>query len=171
MSQKQRFYPVRNAADPTKVTLEPITEEQYRALYPEIWRTQKQMRKLGRCVCPTAKLWACDADCLICEHCAVGNQISIDSPISDAEDLTLADTLADDAPTPESIALDCDLLQALYEELARLDPEGKRICALIAAGKSEREAAKIMDLSRSTFKRHWAIVQAQLAEALESFYY
>lgn len=33
---KERFYPLRDPENPYKVTLAPITEEQYRALYPDI---------------------------------------------------------------------------------------------------------------------------------------
>ena len=40
-NDKQRYYPVRDPENTHKVTLAPITEEQYRALYPEIWRIRK----------------------------------------------------------------------------------------------------------------------------------
>lgn len=172
MSKKttQRFFPVRDADNPHKVTLEPISEEEYRALYPPIWRTLKQMQKLGRCTCPKSKIWSCDADCMVCEYCAAGNQVSLDTPISDDEELTLGDTLADEAPSPESIAMDRALLEALYQELDELDPEGRRICELLMHH-SERESAEIMKISRSTFKRHWAKVKEQLFEALKDWYY
>ena len=37
---KKRYYPLRDAENPYKVSLVEITEVQYRALYPEIWSTQ-----------------------------------------------------------------------------------------------------------------------------------
>ena len=85
------------------------------------------------------------------------------------DDLTLGDTLADDAPTADSILMDEELLKALYDELDRLDPEGKRICALMMHH-SEREAAEIMGMARSTFKRHWAKIRAVLQDRLKGYY-
>ena len=46
------YYPLRNPSDPDDVTLVEISEAEYRALYPEIWRTRKQEQALGRCLCP-----------------------------------------------------------------------------------------------------------------------
>ena len=40
-NDNQRYYLLRDPENPFKVTLTPITEEQYRALYPDIWATQK----------------------------------------------------------------------------------------------------------------------------------
>lgn len=85
------------------------------------------------------------------------------------DDLTLGDTLADDAPTADSILMDEELLKALYDELDRLDPEGKRICELMMHH-SEREAAEIMGMARSTFKRHWAKIRAVLQDKLKDYY-
>lgn len=81
---------------------------------------------------------------------------------------TLADLEPADTVTPESIAIDKALLNALYSELDALDPRGRRICELLSR-LSEREAADEMGMSRSTFKRHWAKVQAQLAKRLDDF--
>ena len=49
---KKYFYPLRDPENPNKVTLVPITEDQYRSLYPEIWATQKREQYHGRCMCP-----------------------------------------------------------------------------------------------------------------------
>ncbi len=40
-NDNKRYFPLRDPENPFKVTLTPITEEQYRALYPDIWATQK----------------------------------------------------------------------------------------------------------------------------------
>ena len=77
-ASRRYYYPLRNPDNPKDVTLVEITEEQYRALYPEIWRTQKQERKLGRCLCPASKLWKCDGDCLVCPYHAAGSIWSLD---------------------------------------------------------------------------------------------
>ena len=84
--------------------------------------------------------------------------------------MTLGDTLTDEAPSPESIAADRELLQALYAELERLDPDGKRICQLIMAGMSEREIAAAMGRRQSTVNYQKRKVLAALREALEDLY-
>ena len=166
---KQFFYPVRDAKDPFKVSLEPIPEHVYHQIMPDIWKIRKRMQRSGQCTCPQSKLWTCDADCLICPYSAAGREVSLSTPLDDAEDLTLEDTIANDDPTPESIAMDRALLDALHAELEVLDPEGKRICELLGKH-SEREAADLMGLSRSAFKRRWAKVKSSLADKLHDFY-
>ena len=141
---KQFYYPVRDANDPFKVSLEPIPEHVYHQIMPDIWKIRKRMQRSGQCTCPQSKLWTCDADCLIC-------------------------TITNDDPTPESIAMDRALLDALHAELEALDPEGQRICELLGKH-SEREAADLMGLSRSAFKRRWAKVKSGLADKLHDFY-
>ena len=83
----------------------------------------------------------------------------------------MLDIIADDKPLPESIMEDLELLDALYAELAALDPEGLQICKLIMQRKSEREIAKLMDIPRSTLKRHWVKYQEALADKLHLYYY
>lgn len=85
-------------------------------------------------------------------------------------DLTLGDTLRDDSQTIESIIIEKELLEALYEELDRLDPEGKRICELMMYH-SERESAEIMGMARSTFKRHWEKIRDELRNKLKDYYF
>ena len=109
-----------------------VTEEVYRAYYQPIWNTRYHAQKNGECRCTKAQLWKCDGICPGCPYYAAGKKVSIDTPIgAEDDDLTLGDTLTDEAPSPESIAADRELLQALYAELERLDPDGKRICQLI----------------------------------------
>ena len=147
--KNQFFYPIRNPENPYDVQLVPVTEEVYRSVVPEIERTRKQMQRSGRCACPKSKLWTCDGDCAICPYSACGNTVSFDTPLDDAEGLTLGDTLVSDEPSPEAIAMDKALLAALYEELDRLDPDGRRICELVAANCTEREAASILGVSKT----------------------
>ena len=118
---KQFYYPVRDAKDPYKVSLEPIPEHIYHQIMPDIWKNRKRMQRSGQCTCPQSRLWTCDADCLICPYTAwvLGIMAEI-----------------------------CELL-------------GKH---------SEREAADLMGLSRSAFKRRWAKVKSGLADKLHDFY-
>lgn len=64
---KKRYYPLRDVKNPDKVSLVEITESQYRALYPEIWATQKREQHHHRCMCTRKYLWKCDANCDLCE--------------------------------------------------------------------------------------------------------
>ena len=167
--KKQFLYPVRNPENPYDVQLVPVTEEVYRSVVPEIERTRKQMQRSGRCVCPKSKLWACDGDCAICPYSACGNTVSFDTPLDDAEGLTLGDTLVSDEPSPEAIAMNTALLEALYDELDRLDPDGKRICELIMQGKTEREIAADLGKRQSTINYQKKRVLDLLREALKDF--
>ena len=148
-----------------------VSEEVYRAYYQPVWNARYHAQKNGECRCTKAQLWKCDGVCPGCPFYTTGKKVSIDTPIGGEDDeLTLGDTLADDTPSAESILVDKELLDALYDELNRLDPEGKRICELLMYP-SEREAADIMGMARSTFKRHWAKVQAELQDKLKEYYH
>nr|DAW08177.1 MAG TPA: RNA polymerase sigma factor [Caudoviricetes sp.] len=147
-----------------------VSEEVYRAYYRPIWNTRYHAQKNGECRCTKAQIWKCDGVCPGCPFYAAGKKVSLDTTIGgEDDDLTLGDTLADDAPTADSILMDEELLKALYDELDRLDPEGKRICALMMHH-SEREAAEIMGMARSTFKRHWAKIRPVLQDRLKGYY-
>lgn len=147
-----------------------VNEEVYRAYYQPIWNTRYHAQKNGECRCTKAQLWKCDGVCPGCPFYAAGKKVSIDTPIGGEEDeLTLGDTLADDAPSAESILMDKELLDALYEELNRLDPDGRRICELIMQGKTEREIAADMGKRQSTINYQKNKAFSILREALKDF--
>lgn len=157
---------------PVNGTLVEVSEEIYRAYYQPIWAARYHAQKNGECTCTKAQLWKCDGVCPGCHFYAAGRKVSTSTVIGGENDeLTLEDTLVDDAPSTESILMDAELLKALYVELDRLDPEGKRICELFMQGHSEREAADLMGMARSTFKRHWAKIQSELYESLKEYYF
>ena len=155
---------------PVKGELVEVSEELYRAYYRPIWNTRYHARKNGECCCTKAQLWKCDGVCPGCPFYTAGKKVSLDTVIGGENDeLTLGDTLEDDSQTIESIIIQKELLEALYEELDRLDPEGKRICELMMYH-SERESAEIMGMARSTFKRHWAKIRDELRDKLRDYY-
>lgn len=99
-NDKKYFIPV----DGTPIE---VSEEIYRAYYQPIWNTRYHAQKNGECRCTKAQLWKCDGVCPGCPFYAAGKKVSIDTPIGGEEDeLTLGDTLADDAPSAESILMD-----------------------------------------------------------------
>ena len=84
------------------------------------------------------------------------------------ENLSLMDTIEGDAPRPEDIITDKDLLDALIWELAQLDERERRMCALMSAV-SEREAAKQMGMPRNTLAYQWAKLRDKLAKNLNEY--
>lgn len=78
MATKKRYYPLRSPANPTKVVLVEITEEQYQAVFPEIWAARKREQRHGRCKCPAEYSWTCNADCLDCPFHVQGDTTSLE---------------------------------------------------------------------------------------------
>ena len=142
----------------------PVTKDFYKDYCRETYNHRRREQRHGRCSLPRGKWWLCDTDCLNCEFYSGSGQLSLDAEMGD-DSATLADLVLHTDVTPESIVMDKALLNALYRELEALDPEGRRICELLSR-LSEREAAEEMGMSRSTFKRRWAKVQARLANRL-----
>ena len=163
------FYPIRDAENPSRVSLVEVTEEFYRAVQPEIDRVRKQKQRNSACFCPKKMMWTCNIDCTICPYNAGDNTISFDAPLTGTEGLTLRDTLISDEASPEAIAMGKALLAALYDELDRLDPDGRRICELVAANCTEREAASILGISKTAYRYRWMKLGQKLAEKLQSF--
>ena len=98
-NDKKYFIPV----DGTPIE---VSEEVYRAYYQPTWNTRYHAQKNGECRCTKAQLWKCDGVCPGCPFYAAGKKVSIDTPIGGEDDeLTLGDTLADDAPSAESILM------------------------------------------------------------------
>lgn len=164
-NDKKYFIPV----DGTPIE---VSEDVYRAYYQPIWNARYHAQKNGECRCTKAQLWKCDGVCPGCPFYAAGKKVSIDTPIGGEEDeLTLGDTLADDAPSAESILMDKELLDTLYDELNRLDPDGRRICELIMQGKTERGIAADMGKRQSTINYQKNKVFSILRESLKDFIY
>lgn len=149
-----------------------VSEEVYRTYYRPIWNTRYHAQHNGECCCTKEQLWQCDGVCPGCSFYTAGRKVSTSTPIgSEDNGVTLEDTLADTAPSVESVLMEEELLTALYKELERLDPDGKRICKLLLEGKSEREIAKDMGKRQSTINYKKNKVFAILREALKDFYF
>ena len=131
----------------------PVTEEVYRVYYRDIWATRKRAQAHGQCMCPKSKTWMCDGNCLVCEFHSAGDNLSLDYTVEDGDgkQKSWADDLQDDSPDAQSIMEDRELLCALYKKLQELDPECRRICELIMEGKSERDIASALGMSRNTY--------------------
>ena len=148
-----------------------VSEEIYYEYYRPIWRTHEHAQRHGQCRCRKSDIWKCDGVCQGCEFYTAGNQISFDGTVDEEEgdDLMLENAIADEASPLEEIITDMELLDALYEELEHLEPERGQICELLMQY-SEREAAEMMGIPRSTFKRKWSRVQKYLKARLKKYY-
>ena len=129
-----------------------VTEEQYHAYYRDIWSIRKRAQYHKQCMCPKDKLWMCDGDCLACCYHTAGDMLSLDYAIEDSEgnQTSWVEGIKDDSPDVLSIMIDRELLEALYEKLQELDPDGRRICELLLEGKNEREIASIMGFNNQS---------------------
>ena len=148
-----------------------VSKEIYYEYYRPIWRTRSNAKYRNQCRCRKSDIWKCDGICQGCEFYTAGNQISFDGTVDEEEDddLMLENAIADEASPLEEIITDMELLDALYEELEHLEPERRQICELLMQY-SEREAAEMMGIPRSTFKRKWSRVQKYLKARLKKYY-
>ena len=149
----------------------PVTEEFHKAYFHEVDLFRRKQIRSGYCSCPSTKWWLCDMNCAECEFsCHPGNVVSIDSEIGDGSDACpLADAIPDDSVDIEEAIMLAELFSALHHELERLDPDGRRICELIMAGKTEREIAADMGKRQSTINYQKNKVFSILREALKDF--
>ena len=149
-----------------------VTDEFYQAYTKKNDALRKRMQYHHCCSCPRSKWWLCDGACFDCEYQITTNEaLSLDYTVSDGEgnEKSLLEDIADPSQDLCSIQEDRELLTALYKKLNELDPEGRRICQLVASGKSERESAKAMNLPRNTYVYRRDQVLAQLKEALKDY--
>lgn len=130
-----------------------VTEDVYRAYYRDIWATRNRAQSHGQCMCPESKTWLCNGDCLACEFRAAGDNLSLDYTIEDDEgnEKSWLEDLRDDGPDVQTITEERDLMNALHQMLKELDPDSRRICELIMTGKSERDIASELGISRNTY--------------------
>ena len=149
----------------------PVTEEFHKAYFHEVDLFRRKQIRSGYCNCPSTKWWLCDMNCAECEFsCHPGNVVSIDSEIGDGSDACpLADAIPDDSVDIEETMMLAELFSALHSELERLDPDGRRICELIMAGKTEREAASLLGISKTAYRYQWLKLKDYLAKKLQDY--
>lgn len=128
---------------PRKVKV-PVSDEVYSAYYQPVWRERDRARRHGGC--STADWRACGGDCGICPHRIGGDDWSLEYHI----EKTGFDP-ADPNPDTETEVLEMLFPDTIEERLKDLDSESRLICIMIASGKTEREAAELMGLSKTTF--------------------
>ena len=121
-----------------------VDRETYLAYYRPIWRTHDSAIRNGGCNSVSWKL--CTGDCPSCRHHLGGRDWSLEAHV-EKTGLEVPDPLTD----VEAQVLDCIALEELVEHVKELDPEGRRICELVALGMDERKAAQEMGLNKTTY--------------------
>lgn len=150
----------------------PASKEEFDDYYREINAYRRREMDHGRCVCPPSRWLFCNMDCLSCPYRKPGDLSSLNESIEDGEggEAEQIDLLADDCPSVQSIIEDQELLNALYQKLADLDPDGRRICELIMEGQTERQIADVFGTRQSTINYKKKKAFEFLREALKEFF-
>lgn len=162
-SVQKRFYPARlDPEDPRKITLVPISEEQFHALLPPIWKHQRQMKALGMCTCTRQSTWKCDADCELCEFKTVGHVTSLDERYEEADNERTGSQ-----NDPADIVSKRLLAQQVLIRIRELCPEAVTIGELIQKGLSQREAIQQLGLKRSTFQSRLKKIEEIISEEVD----
>ena len=126
-------------------------EETYVKLRKERLRTRMRMRRQDRCFCPGDERWRCDG---ICDGCPFKREleVSLNMKIGGSEELTLEETL----PNGNEYENECVEKMHCEDILKRLDeimPLARQIGVLRLQGKSDREIAKELGISRTSMYR------------------
>ena len=147
------------------------TKEEFDNYYRPINTYRRREMEHGRCVCPPSKRLFCNMDCLTCPYRKPGDFSSLNESVEDGEggETEQIDLLADDRPSVQSIIEDQELLNALYQKLSELDPDGRRICELIMQGQTERQIADVFGTRQSTINYKKKKAFEFLAEALKDY--
>lgn len=154
---KDRYLPMRDANDPHKVTLIPVSEEVYADVSRETNRIRSRRQYHGQCCCPKQYIWKCDADCDLCEYRAAGDNLSLDY-----ETEMHGDTFADTSDT-EEIITDQMLMRQLLARLEELMPEALAVGQkIVDEDLSERKVLEELDLKRSTYRSQLEKARKQL---------
>ncbi len=143
-----------------------VSDEYYQFHNKERDLFRDKMRKRCECGCPNNKRWLCDMDCLSCEYQKSGKWQSLDEPLKEHDNLTLADVIPDNSPTTDEIIMDRILLEKLQKVLKSLDSETFKICKFIMEGCSEREIARRLNMNLDTFQRHWKKTKNKIKEKI-----
>lgn len=155
--EKQRYLPMRDANDPHKVTLIPVTEDVYAEVSRETNRIRSRRQYHGQCCCPKQYIWKCDADCDLCEYRAAVDNLSLDY-----ETEMHGDTFADTSNT-EEIVTDQMLMHQLLARLEELMPEALAVGQkIVDEDLSERKVLEQLDLKRSTYRSQLEKARKQL---------
>ena len=155
MTSNNRFYVyLESQKEPYEVS-----REVYVNYYHDVWTTQKRMRRHNTCFCPKSQIHKCLGDCNMCPH-----YLSPDFSLDD-EAIMLENILADSYLSEANIILHMDVNKAL----AQLTELQLGVAMTKMYDFSERYAAELLGLSKSTYHRTWVKVRDILAVLLADY--
>lgn len=138
-----------------------VTEEVYRAYMRPIWRERKRRERVKRCRIGGVR---CTGNCSQCPYQRTGGALSIErmqgvghDPVDTTYDL-------------EFVVEGRMLLEALFEQLEALDPDGQVLCQLLLDGESERQIAKRLGISQVAVNKRKQKVFGLLREGLREWF-
>lgn len=135
----------------------PVSEEVYHAYMRPVWVEHKRRERAKRCRIGDVR---CTSDCSKCPHRQTGNVLSLD--LLKEMGWEPADPSAD----VQEIFEGRMLLEALFCQLEKLDPDGQLLCRLLMDGQSERQIAGGLGISQVAVNKRKQKVFAILRDAL-----
>ena len=141
-------------------------EETYLELRRDRIRKRTRMCREKRCFQPIELLWQCDGMCEDCPHFRE-SEVSWDMKVGKSEELTLGEIL------PDGVDYEDACVKKMYCEdlMKRLDeimPLARQVGVLRLQGKSDREIAAVLGMSRTSMYRKLdkakAILKAEFDE-------
>ena len=141
-------------------------EETYLELRRDRIRKRTRMCREKRCFQPIELLWQCDGMCEDCPHFRE-SEVSWDMKVGKSEELTLGEIL------PDGVDYEDACVKKMYCEdlMKRLDeimPLARQVGVLRLQGKSDREIAAVLGMSRTSMFRKLdkakAILKAEFDE-------
>lgn len=142
----------------------PVSDKFYDEHRRDIDAYIHKMREHKCCRCPKSKWWLCDKDCWTCEFRCGSEYASLEAPVGDedTEDITLGDTIADDASSIDSVICDKAELDQLFTRLNQIMPEAAEIGRLRLVGLNDEAIAEAIGIKRTTFRSRLQKAKEQL---------
>ena len=126
----------------------PVDERVYKAYYQPIWRQFKEAKRRGQCSCQDWRI--CKGDCAVCPYRTEGKAVSLDL-LSEEYDHIPGAKQADLGSDVSASIINRFTIDELKRLIGELDPVYLEYCEALIKGIPEREIAKSMGVSQTTF--------------------
>ena len=123
----------------------------YLALRRDRIRTRTRMCREKLCYQPLELLWQCDGVCVDCPHFRE-QEISLEVKVGDSGELTLGETLTDGGDF-ESASIEKIYCEDILKKLDGIMPLARKVGELRLQGKSDRDIARMLGISRTSMYR------------------
>ena len=138
-------------------------EETYLKLSRDRARIRMSMGRQDRCFCPRNEVWRCDGYCEGCPQYKTEEEVSLNTSIGHSGELTLEDVLTDNVDQ-ENACVEKMYYEDVLRSLDEIMPQAREIGVLRLQGKSDRQIAEILGISRTSMYRMLDKAKAVLQE-------